>query len=38
MKMVPCASAVGSLMNAWVWDYPDLVQVSGLFWQRSLQL
>jgi hypothetical protein len=35
MNMVPYASAVGSLMNAQVWYYPNVVHVSGLFWQKS---
>jgi hypothetical protein len=31
MNMVPYASAVGSLLNAQVWYYPDVVHVSRLF-------
>jgi hypothetical protein len=32
---VPYASAVGSLMSAQVRAYPDVVHVSGMFWQKS---
>ena len=37
MKMVPYASAVGSLMSVQVQvrTYPDVVYVSGIFWQKS---
>ena len=37
MNMVPYASAVGSLMSvqAQVRTYPDVVYVSGIFWQKS---
>jgi hypothetical protein len=35
MNMVPYASTVGSLMNAQVWYYPDVVHVFGFFWQKS---
>jgi hypothetical protein len=31
--MVPYASAVGSLMNGKDRTYPDIVHISGLFWQ-----
>jgi hypothetical protein len=29
------ASAVGSLMSIQIRPYPDIVHVSGLFWQKS---
>jgi hypothetical protein len=29
------ASAVGSLMSTQIRYYPDIVHVSGLFWQKS---
>jgi hypothetical protein len=29
------ASAVGSLMSTQIKSYPDIVHVSGLFWQKS---
>jgi hypothetical protein len=29
------ASAVGSLMSTQIRSYPDIVYVSGLFWQKS---
>jgi hypothetical protein len=29
------ASAVGSLMSTQIRFYPDIVHVSGLFWQKS---
>jgi hypothetical protein len=29
------ASAVGSLMSIQIRYYPDIVHVSGLFWQKS---
>jgi hypothetical protein len=29
------ASAVGSLMSTQIRSYPDIVHVSGLFWQKS---
>ena len=37
MNMVPYASAVGSLMSVQVQvrTYPDVVYVSGIFWQKS---
>ena len=37
MNMVPYASAVGSLMSVQVKvrTYPDVVYVSGIFWQKS---
>jgi hypothetical protein len=35
MNIVPYASAVGSFMSAQVSNYPDVVHVSGLFWQKS---
>jgi hypothetical protein len=35
MNMVPYALAVGSLMSTQVCYYPDVVHVSGLFWQKS---
>ena len=34
MEIVSYASAVGSLMSAQVKNYPDIVRVSGLFWQK----
>ena len=39
MNMVPYASAVGSLMSVQVQvrTYPDVVYVSGIFWQKSSQ-
>jgi hypothetical protein len=27
--------AVGSLMNTQIRSYPDIVHISGLFWQKS---
>ena len=33
-KKVPCASAVGSKISAQT-IYPDIAQVSGIFWQKS---
>jgi hypothetical protein len=35
MNMVPYASAVESFMSAQIRTYPDIVHVSGLFWQKS---
>jgi hypothetical protein len=35
MNMVSYASAVGSLMIAQVRTYPNVVHVSGMFWQKS---
>ena len=37
MNMVPYASVVGSLMSVQVQvrTYPDVVYVSGIFWQKS---
>jgi hypothetical protein len=35
MNMVPYASAVGNFMSAQVRTYPDIVHISGLFWQKS---
>ena len=35
MNMVPYASAVGSLMSAQVRTYPNIVHMSGMFWQKS---
>ena len=37
INMVPYASAVGSLMSVQVQvrTYPDVVYVSGIFWQKS---
>jgi hypothetical protein len=29
------ASAVGSLMSKHIRSYPDIVYISGLFWQKS---
>ena len=34
-EMVLCASAVGSKISAQKKIYPDIVQVSGTFWQKS---
>ena len=34
-KVVPCASAVGSKISAQERIYPDIAQVSGIFWQKS---
>jgi hypothetical protein len=36
--MVSYASVVGSLMNAKDRTYPDIVHISGLFWQCLVQL
>jgi hypothetical protein len=33
--MVQYASAVGSFMSAQTKTYPDIVHVSGIFWQKS---
>ena len=37
INMVPCASAVRSLLSVQVQvrTYPDVVYVSGIFWQKS---
>ena len=35
MDMVPDALAVGSSMSVQVRTYPDVVQVSEMFWQKS---
>ena len=37
MNMIPYVSAVGSLMSVQVQvrTYPDVVYVSGIFWQKS---
>jgi hypothetical protein len=32
---VQCASAVGSFLSVWIKSYPDIVYISGMFWQKS---
>jgi hypothetical protein len=34
MNMIPYALAVGSFISAQIRTYPDVVHVSGLFWQK----
>jgi hypothetical protein len=32
---VQCASAVGSFISVWIKSFPDIVYISGKFWQKS---